>query len=327
MIGKVKTGESFRGCLMYCLHDKELNGGGPVVQDRAEVLLYNRCFGSDKELIQQFSEVRLLNQKLAKPVLHLTLSLAPGEQLPKDKWMELAAGCAQELGFQHNQYLAVLHKDTGHQHLHLVVNRVGFDKRTLSDSKSYKKVAAFCRKVETRFGLRQVHSPNRFLPKEQQVQRLDSRKEGLRMHVEQVLGGCRTLALFEERMKGLGYQVLRGRGIAFLDGMGVRTKGSEIGYPLNRVEQLLAQQEVKQEQSKSTSSNEVSAGKCAGDERKNEAGAQVVQPAIGGRHQEQHSSHKALEQMLRPEQGGKGEAADPNHLKKKRVKQRKHTRL
>lgn len=327
MIGKVKTGKSFRGCLVYCLHDKVQRGVHPVVQDRAEVLLYNRCFGSDKELVQQFGEVRLLNQKLAKPVLHLTLSLAPGEQLPKDKWMELATGCAQELGFKDNQYLAVLHKDTGHQHLHLIVNRINFDGRTLSDSNSYKRVAAFCRKAETQFGLRQVHSPNSFLPKEQQVRRLDSRKERLRVHVEQALGSSRTLLRFEERMKELGYQVLRGRGITFQDSKGVRTKGSEIGYPLHRVEKLLAYKEVNQEQSKSTSAYEVNTGKCAGDERKHEAGAPVVQPEAGARHQEQHSSLKGLEQMLRLEQVGEGEATDPNLLKKKRVKQRKHPRL
>ena len=34
-----------------------------------------------KELIRQFNEVRQLNAKLSKPVLHITLSFAPGEQL------------------------------------------------------------------------------------------------------------------------------------------------------------------------------------------------------------------------------------------------------
>lgn len=325
MIGKVKTGKSFQGCLVYCLHDKAQRGADPVMQDRAEVLLYNRCFGSVKELIQQFGEVRLLNQKLAKPVLHLTLSLAPGELLPKDKWMELAAGCAQELEFKDNQYLAVLHKDTGHQHLHLVVNRVGFNGRTFSDSNSYKKVAAFCRKAETQFAMQQVHSPNRFLPKGQQVRRLDSRKEGLRVHVEQAFRGCRTLIQFKEQMKELGYQVLRGRGIAFLDSKGVRTKGSEIGYSLRRVEQLLAQQEVKQQQNRSGVAHVATTREGAGDERK--YGAQVVQPAAGVRHQEQHNSLKILEQMLRREQERGVDAVDQSLLKKKRVRQKKHPRL
>ncbi len=86
MIGKVIIGTSFKGCLMYCLNDKfqkpELE---TVMKDRAEVLLFNKCFGDQKELVQLFNEVRWLNPKLSKPVMHITLSLAPGENLSKDK--------------------------------------------------------------------------------------------------------------------------------------------------------------------------------------------------------------------------------------------------
>ena len=65
MIGKVMTGKSFKGCISYCLHDKLVNQQREeqVMKDRAEVLLYNQCFGNDKELIQQFNEVRQLNKK------------------------------------------------------------------------------------------------------------------------------------------------------------------------------------------------------------------------------------------------------------------------
>ena len=53
MIGKIMTGGSFRGCLLYCLQDKiaDEKKNEPVIQDRAEVILYNQCFGNDKELI------------------------------------------------------------------------------------------------------------------------------------------------------------------------------------------------------------------------------------------------------------------------------------
>lgn len=128
MIGKVITGTSFRGCLMYCLNDKlQKHQQETVMKDRAEVLLFNKCYGDQKELVTQFNEVRRLNPKLSKPVMHITLSLAPGENLSKDKWMEMTYQCARDMGFENNQYVAIQHHDTNHQHLHIVANRVGFD--------------------------------------------------------------------------------------------------------------------------------------------------------------------------------------------------------
>ena len=91
MIGKITIGKSFRGCLAYCLNDKSKTlPQEEIMKDRAEVLLFNKCFGNEKELAQQFNEVRQLNPKLSKPVLHITLSLAPGEILSKDKLMGIA---------------------------------------------------------------------------------------------------------------------------------------------------------------------------------------------------------------------------------------------
>ena len=168
MIGKITIGKSFKGCLLYCLNDKLQDPQKEqVMKDRAEILLFNQCYGNQKELIQQFNEVRQLNPKLSKPVLHITISLVPGEQLPKEKLIELCQDCAKNMGFENNQYVAIYHKDTNHQHLHIVANRIGFDKRTVSDSNNFQKIAAYCRKMEMKFKLTPVLSPRQFLRKEQ----------------------------------------------------------------------------------------------------------------------------------------------------------------
>src|SRR5690348_13700834 len=134
MIGKIMIGKSFRGCLLYCLNDKSEDLNNPITKNRAEVLLFNQCFGNQKELIKQFNEVRQLNPRLSKPVLHITLSFAPGEQLSKYRMMQICENCAQEMGFDKNQYVAIQHSDTNHQHVHIVANRISFDRRTISDS-------------------------------------------------------------------------------------------------------------------------------------------------------------------------------------------------
>src|SRR6266536_1622973 len=84
MIGKIIIGKSFKGCINYCLEDKtQKEGEKLVIKNRAELFAYNQCFGNKQELIRQFNEVRQLNPKLSKPVLHITLSLAPEEKLSK----------------------------------------------------------------------------------------------------------------------------------------------------------------------------------------------------------------------------------------------------
>jgi hypothetical protein len=55
---------------------------------------------------------------------------------------------------------------------------------------------------------------------------------------------------FEEKMKSLSYQVLKGRGISFIDEKKVKIKGSEVGFSLAKIEKILhlkQELEIKQE--------------------------------------------------------------------------------
>lgn len=247
MIGKIITGKSFRGCLQYCLHDKiaDEKKNELVMKDRAEVILYNQCFGNARELIQQFNDVRQLHPSLSKPVLHVTLSLAKDESLPGYKLAEVANDCAHDLGFSNNQFVAVLHKDTAHPHIHIVANRIGYDGKTVSDSHNYQKIAKLCRKLELKHELKQVLSPNAFLPKElKNYQRLDQQKVQLQADIKQSLVGAKNYEEFEQKMKALKYDVIKMRGIAFRDQEKVYTKGSEVEYSLATIEKVLAQKQV-----------------------------------------------------------------------------------
>lgn len=244
MIGKIIIGKSFRGCITYCLENKKhILENESALKSRAEVLTYNLCYGDKLELVKQFSEVRNLNPKLSKPVMHITLSFAPGEFLEKGKLTSLVEECAIDLGFEKNQFIAIAHSDTKHQHLHIVANRVGFDGRTVKDSHNYQKIAAYCRSMELKHGLRQVLSPRRYLSKEMRnIPRLDTRKERLQKNIRECLSTAKNYQEFEWQMKHKHYEVLKARGIAFIDPQKVRIKGSEVGYSLSKIEKILSLQ-------------------------------------------------------------------------------------
>jgi len=243
MIGKAITGKGFAGCIKYCLEDKkmEMNRDQTIVHNRAEVLLFNKCFGNKKELVRDFNEVRKLNPKQSKPVFHFTLSFAPGEKLTRTQLIHIVQDCAKEFGFVENQFLAVEHKDTQHQHIHIVANRIGFAGKTnVSDSNSYKRMAEFCRKMERKYQLQQVLSPRRFLPKQQQLlPRNDQRKEQLKLQLMQILQSSKTMEHFQQKAKELRIEIIKGRGIAFMDEKGFKTKGSDIGLSLQTIEKQI----------------------------------------------------------------------------------------
>jgi hypothetical protein len=229
MIGKIIIGKSFRGCISYCLE-----------KDRAELLEQQLCFGDKREIIQQFNEVRQLNERVAKPVMHITLSLVPGERLLEKEVHKLLDNAARDMGYEKNQWIAIAHHDTAHQHFHIIVNRIGFDGKTLSDSNNYKQIAAYCRRMERELGLQQVQSPRRFLPTEERSKpRFDQRKERLRNIISQSIKKARDYPDFENRVKASGYEVIRARGIRFIDDKKVKIKGSELGFSLQRIERLL----------------------------------------------------------------------------------------
>lgn len=250
MIGKITTGTSFYHCLCYCLHDKKNLSEEQKIQlsqkenlqhkDRAEILFYNNCFGNARELASQFKEVAQLSRRVEKPVLHISLRLAPGETLTKGDLSEIGRACAAEFKIDQNQCICILHKDTRDQHIHIVANRVGYDGRALSLSNDYRMMANFCRKMELKHGLKEVLSPRIFLSKEQRlIPRQDARKERLQNDIRNVLKDSVSYAEFEQKMKSLGYQVLKGRGISFIDDKKVKIKGSEVGFSLMKIEKII----------------------------------------------------------------------------------------
>lgn len=255
MIGFISTGRSFYHCISYCLEDKKelseekkrtLSLKDQVQhKGRAEVLEYNGCFGNKYELTRQFKDVRKLSRRIEKPVLHVALRLAPGEVLTKEQLRAVGRECAEAFGIGDNQYICVLHKDTKEQHIHIAGNRVGFDGKVASDSNNYKRMAELCRSLEKKYGLQEVLSPRAFLsPKDRLLPRHDSRKEKFKADIQKSLKCSNSYLGFEKQMKDLGYKVLKGRGICFIDDKKVKIKGSEIGFSLAKIEKILSQKEL-----------------------------------------------------------------------------------
>jgi hypothetical protein len=258
MVGKVSVGKSFRGCLNYLFegrkHETTEEQKQAMEKRQVQVIDYNYCFGNKKELVQQFIEVSRLNPKVGNSVFHCSLSLAPADsgRLDQQDKADLAAKLAQTFGIQNNQYVVIAHRDTKHEHLHIVANRIGYDGKTASDSNSYKRMAEYCRQMEREYKLEKMLSPNKFLAPEQKVaqsQRIDQRKEQLKQHLSKAIKQCKHVQEVKRYMEDKGFKVELARGIAFTDRQHVYFKGSQVGFSLQTIEQkLVKEQQLRQEQ-------------------------------------------------------------------------------
>jgi hypothetical protein len=153
VIGKIAAkGRSFRGLSAYLLR----NGRGRIVAG----VMAGR---TPRELASEFGVLRRLNPKLTKAVAHLMLSPAPGDPaLTDEQWQAIAQHYIGAMGFANAPWIAVVHQDTDHQHMHLMASRIGFNGKTISDANDFRKSEAVVRQIEAQFGLAAVPSPPGF---------------------------------------------------------------------------------------------------------------------------------------------------------------------
>jgi hypothetical protein len=252
MMARIGFSSSYGETLGYCLQDKRIQqkqtqhpGDGELrlTRDRAEILFYHQCYGNIEQLTRQFKEVQKQNYNVLKPAFHLSLSLPPEEKISKSRFVDIAQDCAKALDFEQHQYVVVLHKDTAHPHIHLVVNRIGADGHVMEDSQILRRIDRFCREAELKYRLKQVESIRRYRSPEDRIKPSNNlRIVQLKSEITQTLKVSHDLASFKEQMQERGYKVYKtDRGISFTDRDGIFTKGCNADYPWKKIEATLAE--------------------------------------------------------------------------------------
>ena len=104
MIGKIKKGKSFGGCIRYVMG-----------KDDAKIIASDGVLlGTNKEMIDGFNCQCLLNPKIKQPLGHIALSFKP-EDAPRltDEFMaKIALGYMELMGIKNTQFLLVRHHNT-----------------------------------------------------------------------------------------------------------------------------------------------------------------------------------------------------------------------
>ena len=143
-------GKGFKGALRYNLQK--------VDQGVAKILEMSFTSGNEHSIMQEVALVRMLRPNLQKYFYHTSLNFPPNENLGDEQMNILANEYLNKMGFDQHQYAIFRHFDADHPHLHILVNRIGYDGNVVSDSKDYQRSEQVLRKLEKQHGLTEVIS-------------------------------------------------------------------------------------------------------------------------------------------------------------------------
>ena len=145
MIGKLKKGSSFGGCIRYV-----------TGKDEAKIIASDGVLlGTNAEMAQSFELQRQLNPRIKKPVGHIALSFKP-EDKPRltDEFMaKIAIEYMQMMGIKDTQFIIVRHQNTGNPHCHIVYNRINNEGKLISDRNDYRRNEQVTKTLKSKYEL------------------------------------------------------------------------------------------------------------------------------------------------------------------------------
>ena len=144
MIGRIGYGESCQGMLKY-VFGKEgmciLGYGGMYSQDISQ-----KFFGK----VLHFQGQRNATKNR---YAHISLNLPYGEHLDDRTFYKISEEYMENMGFGHQPYIVVRHKDTKHEHVHIVTTIVKEDGKVLPIYNSHRRSMATRQQLEKKYCL------------------------------------------------------------------------------------------------------------------------------------------------------------------------------
>lgn len=142
---------------------KALNYNEQKVRQGVADCIYAHYFLKDAdhltfhEKLDRFARQMALNKRAATNTLHISLNFGVGEQLAKERLIEIAASYMDKIGFGKQPYLVYQHHDAGHPHIHIVTTNILKDGKRISLHNIGRNQSEVARKeVEVAYGLQKA---------------------------------------------------------------------------------------------------------------------------------------------------------------------------
>lgn len=235
MTAGVVKGMGFRGALRYNL--------AKIEQGQATLLESSFVRMNEHDVMREIAMVRMLRPNLQKYFYHTSLNFPPEGNFPDKMMVKIAHDYMESMGFGQNQYAIFRHYDVGHPHIHLMINRIGYDGSVVSDGNDFRRTEDILRRLEKKYRLRPVinsrEAPERAATKNELelVRRKNkpSSKQKLQILIKTITKGRPTTEEFIQLLEKQGVNILFNQAsTGFVSGIsfgyeGLLFKGASLG--------------------------------------------------------------------------------------------------
>ena len=168
---------------------------------------------------------------------HISLSFHRDDAptLTDGRMRELAAAYMECMGIADTQYIVARHNDTEHPHLHIIYNRVKYDRTLVADKNERRRNVKVCKQLKRRYGL--TFSNGKRDIKTERLHGADKVRQEVFDAITRILPKCDRIADLSAKLKrqGIGVQFIhRGndpkkavQGVTFTKD-GLTFKGSQV---------------------------------------------------------------------------------------------------
>lgn len=197
MIGKIKKGKSFGGCIRYVM-----------CKDNAEIIASDGVLlGNNREITDSFNYQRMLNPKIKQPVGHIALSFKPEDKLKltDELMVKIVMEYMDLMGIKDTQFILVRHNNTDNPHCHLVYNRIGYDGKVISSQGDYKRNEIATKKLKDKYGL--TYAEDKGKTNVKKLRPVDRVKYEIHNAVKKALKSSKTWKEFNDNLVGQGVKL------------------------------------------------------------------------------------------------------------------------
>lgn len=131
--------------------------GGGVYQDmkqetRGVIIAGNMAGRSARELEREFKSLADLQLEVERRVFHCSISTTKEDNVTQERQAKIAEKFTEMMGLVNTMWVAVRHENE-HGEFHLVVSRINYDSKVISDAMDFERGEKIARKLEREFKL------------------------------------------------------------------------------------------------------------------------------------------------------------------------------
>lgn len=125
-------------------------------REGAEVLDKNIVSQTAAGVVNEFKVFQQMNDRCERNIFSFVISptISDGKRLSNDELEKINKSFLEKMDLVNHQYIAFVHKNTEHKHIHLYVNRIGYDGKAYNDTFVGKRSSQVAEMIAKEMGLK-----------------------------------------------------------------------------------------------------------------------------------------------------------------------------